>query len=64
MKKLTQEKNWLKAKNTIVGGNSLLSKRPELYLPSYWPTYYKKAKGCYIWDLKGKKYIDMMKRKF
>lgn len=60
MTKLYKEKNWLKAKKKIIGGNSLLSKRPELYLPTYWPTYYKKAKGCNVWDLKGRKYIDMI----
>ncbi len=60
MKKLQREKNWQISKNTILGGNSLLSKNPELYLPEFWPTYFKKARGCYVWDLKGKKYIDMI----
>jgi len=36
----------------------LLSKRPEMHLPDLWPAYYKKAKGCEIWDLDGKKYVD------
>ena len=27
------------------------SKRPELFLPDKWPTYFKKAKGYKIWDL-------------
>ena len=31
-----------------------LSKRPELYHPKDWPKYYKKAKGCTVWDLEGK----------
>ena len=35
-----------KAKKIIPGGNQLLSKRSEMFLPGYWPTYYKKAKGC------------------
>lgn len=48
-----------KAKKYIPGGTQLLSKRPELFLPDYWPSYYTKAKGCEIWDLEGKKYIDM-----
>ena len=42
---------WEKAKTIIPGGNQLLSKRSELFLPSLWPSYYKKAKGCEIWDL-------------
>ncbi len=52
-------KIWLDAKSKILGGNSLFSKNPDLYLPEGWPTYYKKAKGVYIWDLNNKKYIDM-----
>ena len=50
---------WNKAKKIIPNGNMLLSKRPELFLPNRWPTYYSKAKGCMIWDLQGNKYIDM-----
>lgn len=46
------------AKKIIPGGTQLLSKRSEMHLPQGWPAYYKKAKGCYIWDLDGKKYID------
>ena len=60
MNKLRKEKLWKKAKNVILGGNLLLSKRPEMFLPNYWPTYFKKTKGIYIWDLKNKKYIDMI----
>ena len=36
----------------------LLSKRAESNLPKLWPSYYKKAKGCFVWDLDNKKYID------
>ena len=36
----------------------LLSKRAEMFLPDQWPAYYSKAKGCTVWDLDGKKYID------
>ncbi len=47
------------AHSIIPGLSGLLGKRPEMYLPGgNWPTYYSKAKGIYIWDLKGKKYID------
>ena len=48
------------AKNIILGGNMLLSKRPEMFLPDYWPSYYLKSKGIYVWDLDKKKYIDMI----
>lgn len=48
-----------RAKQIIPGGTQLFSKRPERFLPEGWPTYYTKAKDCYIWDLDGKKYLDM-----
>tara|TARA_A100001015_G_C15022690_1_gene728838 strand:- start:155 stop:1480 length:1326 start_codon:yes stop_codon:yes gene_type:complete len=47
-----------RAKKIIPGGNQLLSKRSELFLPGHWPTYYKKAKGCKVWDLNNKVYYD------
>lgn len=47
------------AKQYIPGGTQLLSKRPEQFLPDQWPAYYKKAKGCEVWDLDDKKYTDM-----
>lgn len=50
---------YVKAKKIIPGGTQLLSKRPEMFLPDLWPAYYKKAKGCNIWDLDGKRYLDM-----
>ncbi len=49
---------WEKAKKIIPGGNQLLSKRTERFLPGLWPSYYKKAKGCEVWDLDGNKYYD------
>lgn len=48
-----------KAKSLIPGGTMLLSKRPEMFLPDHWPSYYSKAKGCHVWDLDNKKYLDM-----
>ncbi len=47
------------AKKVIPGGTMLFSKRPENHLPDKWPTYFKKAKGFYVWDLNNKKYLDM-----
>lgn len=47
------------AKKVIPGGTQLLSKRPEMFLPDYWPAYYSKAKGCEVWDLDGNHYYDM-----
>ena len=57
MKKTGQEL-WKKAKTIIPTGNQLLSKRSERFLPKNWPSYYKKAKGCKIWDLDDNEYYD------
>ena len=55
----TGQKLWKRAKQIIPGGNMLLSKRAEMFLPDQWPAYFSKAKGCKVWDLDGKEYIDM-----
>jgi len=53
------QKLWNRAKMIIPGGNMLLSKRPDMFLPKKWPTYFSRAKGCKVWDLDGTEYIDM-----
>jgi len=53
------QKLYKRAKKIIPGGTMLLSKRPENFLPDLWPAYFSKAKGCYVWDLDKKKYLDM-----
>lgn len=58
-KKGTGQRLWQKAKKLIPGGNQLLAKRAEMFLPEQWPAYYSKAKGCEVWDLDGTKYLDM-----
>lgn len=58
-KKGAGQKLYQKAKKLIPGGNQLLSKRPEMFLPDQWPAYFSKSKGVYVWDLDGKKYLDM-----
>lgn len=55
----TGQKLWKRAKQVIPGGNMLLSKRAEMFLPDQWPAYFSKAKGCKLWDLDGNEYIDM-----
>ena len=55
----TGQKLWKRAKRIIPGGNMLLSKRAEMFLPDQWPAYFSKAKGCRLWDLDGKEYYDM-----
>lgn len=58
-RKGTGQRLWQKAKKLIPGGNQLLSKRAEMFLPEQWPAYYSKAKGCEVWDLDGNHYYDM-----
>lgn len=59
LKLTTGQKLWKRAKRVIPGGNMLLSKRAEMFLPEQWPAYFSKSKGCSVWDLDGHKYIDM-----
>ena len=58
-KSLTGQKLYKKAKKLIPGGTMLLSKRPEMFLPNNWPSYFSKAKGIDIWDLDKNKFTDM-----
>tara|TARA_B100000963_G_scaffold233086_2_gene203575 strand:- start:1880 stop:3178 length:1299 start_codon:yes stop_codon:yes gene_type:complete len=48
------------AKKIIPGGTMLYSKKPELHSPNFWPTYFTKAKDCYVWDTSNKKFLDMV----
>jgi glutamate-1-semialdehyde aminotransferase len=56
---MTGQELYRKARTRIPGGTQLLSKRPEMFLPEQWPSYYSKASGAEIWDLDGNRYIDM-----
>jgi glutamate-1-semialdehyde 2,1-aminomutase len=55
----TGQKLWKRAKRVIPGGNMLLSKRAEMFLPEKWPAYFSRAKGCTVWDLDGREFLDM-----
>ncbi|WP_027857889.1 aminotransferase class III-fold pyridoxal phosphate-dependent enzyme [Marinobacterium jannaschii] len=59
MKLVSGQKLWRRAKKVIPGGNMLLSKRPEMFLPEQWPSYFSKTSGCKVWDLDGNEFIDM-----
>ena len=52
------QKIWKRAKQIIPGGNMLLSKRPEMFLPNKWPVYFDSTKGCEVIDLDGNKFLD------
>lgn len=53
------QKLWRRAKQIIPGGNMLLSKRAEMFLPEQWPAYFSRSEGCRLWDLDGRELIDM-----
>jgi len=55
----TGQKLYKRARRVIPGGSMLLSKRPEMFLPGNWPSYFSRSKGCKVWDLDGNEYIDM-----
>ncbi|MBM3800754.1 MAG: aminotransferase class III-fold pyridoxal phosphate-dependent enzyme [Acidimicrobiia bacterium] len=55
----TGQKLYERARHRIPGGTQLLSKRPEVFLPEQWPSYYSRAQGAEIWDLDGNRYVDM-----
>jgi glutamate-1-semialdehyde 2,1-aminomutase len=55
----TGQKLWKRAKRVIPGGNMLLSKRAEMFLPEKWPAYFSKAKDCRVWDLDGRELLDL-----
>tara|TARA_B100000686_G_scaffold351775_1_gene451484 strand:+ start:171 stop:2207 length:2037 start_codon:yes stop_codon:yes gene_type:complete len=52
------QKLWSRAKKIIPGGNMLLSKNPDRYIPKLWPSYFNLAKGCKVTDLDNNQYID------
>jgi len=55
----TGQKLYKRAKRVIPGGNMLLSKRPEMFLPDEWPAYFSSSLGCKVWDLDGNEFVDM-----
>lgn len=48
-----------KAKRLIPGGTMLLSKRPEMFLPEHWRSYFSISKGFKVWDLDGRTFTDV-----
>ena len=56
---MTGQKLYRKARTRIPGGTQLLSKRPEMFLPEQWPSYFSRAAGVHVWDLDGRQFVDM-----
>src|SRR5262249_12732079 len=50
---------YARARKLIPGGTQLLSKRPEMFLPQQWPSYYVDGKGAEVTDLDGNTFLDM-----
>jgi glutamate-1-semialdehyde aminotransferase len=48
-----------RAKQRIPGGTQLLSKRPEMFLPEQWPSYFSRARGVEVTDVDGNTFVDM-----
>lgn len=46
------------ARKIIPGGTQLASKRPEQYAPDLWPAYFNEARGCEVFDMDGRRYLD------
>ena len=51
------KKMWNRAKKVIPGGNMLLSKRPEMFLPEKWPAYFLKKLKDVVYGTSNKKNI-------
>ncbi|WP_437223073.1 aminotransferase class III-fold pyridoxal phosphate-dependent enzyme [Planctomicrobium sp. SH661] len=52
------QETYRQAKALIPGGTQLLSKRPEMYAPDRWPSYYREARGCEVIDLEERRFTD------
>ena len=51
---------WAKSLNVIPGGNTLISKRPNLWLPKTWPSHFIKADGIKVTSVDKKIYKDFL----
>ena len=58
--KTNQEKLWKKAVELMPRGTQTMSKCPDQFVDGVYPKFIKKAKGAYMWDLDGNKYLDFM----
>jgi len=59
LKQTITDKYKRKGSRLIPGLSQLLSKRPDMFSPDVWPTYFKKAKGVHVWDLDDNCFVDM-----
>jgi glutamate-1-semialdehyde-2,1-aminomutase len=59
-KKLNQEKLWQNAVELMPRGTQTMSKCPDQFVDGVYPKFIKSAKGAYLTDINGKKYLDYM----
>ena len=50
----------LRQRADLVIPNGMYGHQGTRFLPSNWPQFYQKAKGCHLWDLDGRKYTDLL----
>ncbi|MAG25479.1 aspartate aminotransferase family protein [Candidatus Pacearchaeota archaeon] len=58
--KIIQEKLWSKAVELMPRGTQTMSKCPDQFVDGVYPKFVRKAKGAYLWDIDGNKYLDFM----
>ena len=46
--------------NCIAQGALTNSKRPECFVKGVYPSHLQKGRGCFVWDHKGKRYVDFI----
>ena len=51
---------YAEAVDIIPGGSQTMSKRAEAYAMGAMPIYFQRAKGCRVWDVNGKSYLDAL----
>lgn len=51
---------WKKALKAIPMGTQNFSKAPNQFAEGINPKYLEKGKGCYVWDVDGKMYLDYL----
>ncbi len=57
--KMDSARDFQASLDIIPGGTQLFSKRPDIFSPASWPTYFSRAKGIAVWDRQGSKFLDM-----
>jgi len=50
---------WRHARTVISGGTGLMSKRAEMFDANAWPAYFARCRGCEVWDLEDRRYVDL-----